>query len=61
MRFGVTELLLILGIAVVLFGTKRLQSIGGDVGGAIRNFRTAMKDDSPAPVPVEQRNTDRVG
>jgi len=44
MGIGVTELLLILAIVLLLFGTKKLRSIGSDVGGAIKNFRTAMKD-----------------
>jgi sec-independent protein translocase protein TatA len=29
---------------IVLFGTKRLRNIGGDLGGAIKGFRSAMKD-----------------
>lgn len=44
MGIGVSELLIILVIVVVLFGTKRLRNIGGDLGGAIKSFRTAVKD-----------------
>ena len=29
---------------MVLFGTKRLRNMGGDLGGAIKGFRSAMKD-----------------
>ena len=38
------QLLIILLIVVVIFGTKRLRSIGGDLGGAIKGFRKAMGD-----------------
>ncbi|MGH8580876.1 MAG: Sec-independent protein translocase subunit TatA [Gammaproteobacteria bacterium] len=44
MGFSVTELLIILFIVVVLFGTKKLKNIGGDLGGAIKSFRGAMRD-----------------
>lgn len=42
MRFGMTELLIILGIVVLVFGTKRLKNIGKDMGGAIADFKDAM-------------------
>ena len=48
MGFGVTELLIILAIVLVLFGAKKLRNIGGDLGGAIKNFKTAMKDEENA-------------
>jgi len=41
---GPGSLILILLIVIVLFGTKKLRNMGGDVGGALRNFRKAMKD-----------------
>lgn len=44
MHFSVMQLALILGIIILLFGTKKLRNVGGDVGGAIRSFRSAMKD-----------------
>ncbi|HEY8519182.1 MAG TPA: twin-arginine translocase TatA/TatE family subunit [Gammaproteobacteria bacterium] len=36
------ELLIILLIVVLIFGTSRLKTLGADLGGAIRNFRQAM-------------------
>jgi sec-independent protein translocase protein TatA len=49
MGIGVTELLLVLAIVALLFGTKKLRSIGGDLGTAIQSFRKAMSDgDAPA-------------
>lgn len=40
------SLLLILLIVVLLFGTKKLRNIGSDLGGAIRSFRRATKDEN---------------
>ena len=39
-----TQLLIILAIVILLFGTKKLKNIGGDLGGAIRNFKKATKE-----------------
>jgi sec-independent protein translocase protein TatA len=43
MGFSVTHLLVLLAIVMVVFGTKRLRNIGSDLGGAIKDFRTAVK------------------
>ena len=37
-------LLVILAIALVIFGTKRLRSIGSDLGAAVKGFKQAMND-----------------
>jgi sec-independent protein translocase protein TatA len=42
---GMSELLVILVIVVVLFGTKRLGSLGSDLGAAIKGFRNSMKSE----------------
>ncbi len=42
---GMTELLVILAIVLLIFGPKRLKSIGSDLGNAIKGFRTAVSDD----------------
>jgi sec-independent protein translocase protein TatA len=44
MGFGVTELLIVLAIVALLFGTKKLRNIGGDLGSAIKSFRGAMRE-----------------
>ena len=50
MHFGPTQLILILVIVVLLFGTKKLRNIGGDLGEAFKNFKKAVKDgDDAAP------------
>ena len=42
LAMSVPQLLIILVIVALIFGTKRLKDIGGDLGGAIRSFRKAM-------------------
>jgi len=42
---GIWQLLIILVIVVMLFGTKKLRNIGSDLGGALKGFKSAMKDD----------------
>ncbi|MCK9468774.1 MAG: twin-arginine translocase TatA/TatE family subunit [Porticoccaceae bacterium] len=41
---SIWQLLIILAIVVLIFGTKRLKSLGGDLGGAIKSFRQAVND-----------------
>jgi len=41
---SIWQLLIVLVIVLLLFGTKKLRNIGGDLGGAIRGFRRAVKD-----------------
>jgi len=42
---GIWELSLIFLIVVLLFGTRRLKTIGGDLGSAIKGFKTALRGD----------------
>jgi sec-independent protein translocase protein TatA len=44
MGIGIQELLVVLVIVLLLFGTKKLRNLGGDLGAAIRSFRSAMND-----------------
>ena len=39
------QLLIVLLIVVLVFGTKRLKTLGGDLGGALKSFRSAMDSD----------------
>ncbi|MEZ5564156.1 MAG: twin-arginine translocase TatA/TatE family subunit [Gammaproteobacteria bacterium] len=43
------QLLIILLIVVMIFGTKHLKSIGSDLGGAVKGFRKAMSDADKEP------------
>ena len=42
---GIGQLLLILVIVALLFGTKKLRGMGGDLGGAVKGFKKAVSDD----------------
>ena len=42
--FDSKMLLVILLIALVIFGTKRLRSIGSDLGAAVKGFKQSMSD-----------------
>jgi sec-independent protein translocase protein TatA len=44
MGIGFKELLIILAIALLIFGAKRLRTIGSDLGGAVRGFKKAMDE-----------------
>ncbi len=44
MGFSIWQLAIVLGIVILLFGTKKLRNIGGDMGSAINSFKKAMKD-----------------
>jgi sec-independent protein translocase protein TatA len=41
---GFRELLVILAIALLVFGAKRLRTIGSDLGAAVKGFKNAMND-----------------
>ena len=43
------QLIIILVIVLLIFGTKKLRNFGGDLGGAIKGFKKAMKDEEKDP------------
>lgn len=45
MGISPTQLLIILAIILLLFGTKRLRSLGSDLGSAIKGFKKSMGDE----------------
>jgi sec-independent protein translocase protein TatA len=56
--FDSKMLLVILAIALVIFGTKRLRSIGSDLGAAVKGFKNAMND-GEAEEKVKQLKQDK--
>lgn len=63
---SIWQLLIILLIVLLLFGTKRLKSIGSDLGNAVKGFRNAMstsekEDEEKPPKQLEQEPARRVG
>lgn len=63
--FSIWHWLIVLAIVLLIFGTKKLRNLGGDLGSAIKNFRGAVKEgedtaesakpgDAPKPVDSSQ-------
>ena len=44
-KLGISELLLIVGIALLLFGPSKFASLGRSLGEGLRNFKSAMKEE----------------
>jgi sec-independent protein translocase protein TatA len=59
MGFGgisIWQLLIVLAIVILIFGTKRLKNIGGDMGSAIKGFKSAMNEDDKKPESLEGKD-----
>lgn len=59
MGFGgisIWQLVIVLGIVVLLFGTKKLRNLGGDIGSAVKGFKKAMNDDEQKETSEAQEN-----
>ena len=52
------SLLLILLIVVMIFGTKRLKNVGGDLGSAIKSFKKSMSDGQENPSEAKSLDAD---
>ena len=55
---SIWQLLIILAIVIMLFGTKRLRNLGGDLGSAVKGFRKSMQDDTEADKPADAEQGD---
>lgn len=44
MGISIWQLLIVLAIVILLFGTKKLKNIGGDLGGAVKGFKKAVTE-----------------
>lgn len=58
LAMSVPQLLIILVIVALIFGTKRLKEVGGDLGSAVKSFRKAMNttgeaDDTASETPKQ--------
>ncbi|WP_367122773.1 Sec-independent protein translocase subunit TatA [Sulfurivirga sp.] len=58
MGISIWQLLIILAIVLVLFGAKRLRSVGSDLGAAIKGFKQSIKEEETKPEAVEQKQPD---
>jgi len=52
---SIWQLVIIAVIVVLLFGTKKLRGIGGDLGGAVKGFKKAMKDEDSSKPEVDYK------
>lgn len=62
MGFGgisVTQLLILLVIVMLVFGTKRLRNIGSDLGSAVKGFRKGIEDDQDDKEPEKLATAER--
>jgi sec-independent protein translocase protein TatA len=41
---SIWQLLIVLGIIILIFGTKKLRNLGGDLGGAVKGFKEAVNN-----------------
>jgi len=48
MGISIWQLLILLAVVILIFGTKKLKNVGGDLGSAIKGFKSAVKDGDEA-------------
>lgn len=55
-EISITKLLVVAALIILVFGTKKLRTLGGDLGSAIKGFKKAMNDDDDsAKKPVRKQ------
>ncbi|WIO74883.1 Sec-independent protein translocase subunit TatA [Porticoccaceae bacterium LTM1] len=54
---SIWQLLIILAIIVLIFGTKKLKSMGSDLGGAVKGFKKAVSDDEAKQLGDSEKNS----
>jgi len=57
---SIWQLLIIFVIVILIFGTSRLKSIGGDLGAAIKGFRKAMESDADGQRSSSEQSGERM-
>ncbi len=63
MGISIWQLLILLAVVILIFGTKKLKNVGGDLGSAIKGFKSAVKDsdsDATKQEKVAQDSADSV-
>lgn len=58
-NISLPQILIILLIVLLIFGTKRIRNIGSDLGGAIREFRQGVRDDDDKEDDTKQESGDK--
>ncbi|GAB2780340.1 Sec-independent protein translocase subunit TatA [Halomonas shantousis] len=52
---SIWQLLIVLGIIILIFGTKKLRNVGSDLGGAVKGFKSAMGEEEKDKDSAQQR------
>ena len=60
MGISIWQLLIVLAIIVLLFGTKKLKNIGSDLGGAVKGFKNAVKEGEEQQASIEKKEQGEV-
>jgi len=56
MGISIWQLLILLAVVILIFGTKKLKNVGGDLGSAIKSFKSAVKEGDAAENAGAQQN-----
>ncbi len=59
--FSIWHWLIVLVIVLLVFGTKKLRNMGGDLGGAVKNFKEAMAEEKNKPSELPRQGNDDNG
>lgn len=57
--FSIWHWLIVLLVVMIVFGTKKLRSMGSDLGGAVRGFKDGLKEGASDPQPSEPQASPR--
>ena len=60
MGISIWQLLIVLGIVILLFGTKKLRNLGGDIGSAVKGFKSAISEGSDKSKDQIEENESKV-
>ena len=58
MGISIWQLLIVLVIVLLLFGTKKLRNLGSDLGGAVKGFKGAMNNENAAKDDAEKESAE---
>jgi len=57
MGISPTQLIIVLVIVALVFGTKKLRNMGGDIGGAVKGFKKAMSSEDDKNIMLNKENS----
>ncbi|UYG00492.1 MULTISPECIES: Sec-independent protein translocase subunit TatA [unclassified Halomonas] len=57
---SIWQLLIVLGIIILIFGTKKLRNVGTDLGGAVKGFKSAMSEEDKEKEKASEKDAAKV-